>query len=721
MTRKRQPSSGSRGRIGAPGTTRERNTETPRASGGRLQAENEELGLRLREAEETIHAIRSGGVDAFVVEEMQGRRVYTLEGADRPYRILVEHMQQGALTLDAGGVIIYSNLRLADLLGVPHEKLIGAALGAFVPRREHAVYDDLLRAGLIGTSQGEVDLLRADGARVPVFLTLNALPADTGAAVGVLVTDLTAQKHRETLDAAHTAVRDSEERYRTLVKQVQDYAIFRTDTEGRATTWNEGVRRVLGFEEDEFVGVDLEPAIFTPEDVQNGVAQAELRTAAREGSASNDRWMRRKDGTRFFAFGVTTALRDETGALLGFSKVMRDQTDRKRLEDELRRVAAALSDMNRRKDEFLATLAHELRNPLAPIRTSLEIMHLAADKSGVIEQALQVADRQLQQMVRLVDDLLDVARITHNRIALQVQRVDVTTLVQNAVESNQPLLQTAGHKLNVSLPPEKLWLDADPARISQILSNLLNNAAKYTNAGGQIWLTVERDDDEAVIRVRDTGIGIPSDMLPAIFEMFTQVAGSLERPSGGLGIGLTLVKELVEMHGGTVAVSSEGLGRGSEFVVRLPAAPNVRESDRAEKGLPHEALPRSRILVVDDNVDAAQSLAMLLQMMGHDVAVAHDGHAALDAARASVPDLVLLDIGLPGMNGYEVARKLRALPKVRDALLVAVTGWGQEQDRQRAYDAGFDHHLTKPTDLTALEKILALPRDRGSASRPLTT
>jgi PAS domain S-box-containing protein len=656
----------------------------------KLREENEELRRRLEEVEETLHAIRSGSIDGFLMED--GKRIYTLEGADRPYRLLIERMQQGAITLDAGGTIIYANHSFASLIGVSPEKLIGTELRDFIDSAEHSAYENMLAAVSNGIGQGEIHLLTADKKPLPVSLALHSLPQDNGVIIGVLVTDM----------------RETEERYRTLVEQVKDYAIFRTDTAGRPTTWNEGVKRVLGFEQDEFLDRDIVPLIFTPEDVRDGVAQRELNDAETKGAASDDRWMQRKDGSRFFAFGVTNALRDKTGRLLGFTKLMRDQTDRKRLEDELRQVAAELSDTNRRKDEFLAILSHELRNPLAPIHHSLQIIRRAGDDTEMIEQARQVAERQTQQLVRLVDDLLDVARITRSKIKLRRQRVDLATIVQSAMETNRTLVLTAGHELTVALPSNKVWLDADPTRLAQVLANLLNNAVKYTREPGHIWFTAEQDGAEVVIRIRDTGIGIAASMLPHIFDMFTQVDNTLERSQGGLGIGLTLVRRLIEMHGGSVEAASAGLGHGSEFIVRLPVAPEREDVDQTKvENVRHPTFPAHRILVVDDNVDAASGFAQLLKMMGHDTHMAHDGPAALEAAKSYRPHIVLLDIGLPGMNGYEVARRLRAHTELQDMRLVAVTGWGQEEARRRAYEAGFDHHLTKPVDLVTLEKLLA--------------
>ncbi|AKJ27234.1 chemotaxis protein methyltransferase CheR [Caldimonas brevitalea] len=390
-----------------------------------------------------------------------------------------------------------------------------------------------------------------------------------------------------------------------------------------------------------------------------------------------------------------------------------DITERMRSEEELRRLYRELSDADRRKDEFLATLAHELRNPLAPIRNALEILRLKAPPDPETRWSRDVIDRQARHLTRLVDDLLDIARITRGKIELQQERVELTTIVQGALEAAQPLVQACGHQLTVSLPPQPVWLEADVTRLTQVFLNLLNNAAKYTPHGGQIWLTAEADDAMATVAIRDTGVGIAAEHLETVFEMFSQVDPVLERAQGGLGIGLALARGLVALHGGSIRAHSAGPGRGSEFVVRLPRSRGTTSQAAADEA--PAVAPRSapqRILVVDDNRDAAESLAVLLRLGGRDVALAHDGEAALQEVRRYAPDVVLLDIGMPGMSGYEVARRIRSRPRGQQVCLVALTGWGQEDDKQRALAAGFDAHLTKPVDAQTLEATLV-----GAATR----
>ncbi len=382
-----------------------------------------------------------------------------------------------------------------------------------------------------------------------------------------------------------------------------------------------------------------------------------------------------------------------------------DVTPLKQAEAELRTASKA-------KDEFLAMLAHELRNPLAPIRTAVHVLRLSGPDAPELERSRDLIERQVVHLTRLVDDLLDVSRIGRGRLELRKSVVDLAAVVNQAVETARPLLEERRHTLTVSAEPGPLRVKADPARLQQVIGNLLTNAAKYTDAGGQVWLTVEQQEGEAVVRVQDTGRGIPPDMLARVFDLFTQVDASLDRAEGGLGIGLTLVRSLVEMHGGTAEALSEGPGQGSEFVVRLPVLVEEPEPAReAPPGRPQAAAgPSRRVLVVDDNRDAADSLAILLRLTGHEVRTAYDGPAALREARAWRPEVVLLDIGLPGMSGHEVARRLREERPAEELLIVALTGYGQEEDRRRSQEAGFDLHFVKPVDPNALRDLLAFPQ-----------
>jgi PAS domain S-box-containing protein len=404
-----------------------------------------------------------------------------------------------------------------------------------------------------------------------------------------------------------------------------------------------------------------------------------------------------------------------TGEVL-FTQALADvlgvAAERKRLEGELRLRVGELAETGRRKDEFLAMLAHELRNPLAPIQNAVETLHMRTGGDPVADRMNELLTRQVGQMVRLIDDLLDVSRITTGKITLRRERVALADLMGRAVESARPLLDARRHDLVTALPPDPIFLDADPTRLVQVLGNLLNNAAKYTEEGGRVGLAARREGGEAVVSVTDTGTGISAEMLPQVFDLFTQVDCTLDRSQGGLGIGLTLVRRLVELHGGTVRAFSAGPGRGSEFVVRLPVAPEPapRTGGVVPRATPAASAVPQHILIVDDNVDSADSLATVLGLKGHRTWTAYDGPAALDAARAHRPGFVLLDIGLPRMDGYEVARRLRQAPDLRGAVLVAMTGYGQDEDRRKGQEAGFDYHLVKPVDLTELAKILAQGR-----------
>jgi PAS domain S-box-containing protein len=417
--------------------------------------------------------------------------------------------------------------------------------------------------------------------------------------------------------------------------------------------------------------------------------------------------------------GVLTFIAAESGRRYADAHLAtaQDLADRAAIAVENAQLYRELRDADQRKDEFLATLAHELRNPLAPIRNGLQVLRLAGAGGKMVDEARSMMERQLTQMVRLVDDLLDVSRITRNKLELRKERVTLAAAVHSAVETSRPLMEQAGHTFSLSLPPEPVYLDADLTRVAQVFSNLLNNAAKYTGQGGRISLAAELCGGEVVVRVRDNGLGIPSEALTRIFEMFSQVDRNMERAQGGLGIGLTLVRRLVEMHGGMVGVHSEGPGRGSEFVVRLP----ILQTDEPTPVSPHENLAatgKRRILIVDDNRDAATSLGMMLRLMGNETHTANDGLAAIEAAESFRPDLILLDIGLPKMNGYDACRVIRQQPWSNGMIIVALTGWGQEGDRLRSAQAGFDHHLVKPVELDTLAKLLANSVDRPFRAGP---
>src|SRR5262249_7430862 len=390
-------------------------------------------------------------------------------------------------------------------------------------------------------------------------------------------------------------------------------------------------------------------------------------------------------------------IRSPRDQVAGAVLVFRDVTERKQAE-------AALVEESRRKDEFLAMLAHELRNPLAAIANAVHLL-LRPGAEHLVDWCKEIIDRQVKHLARLVDDLLDVSRVTRGKIHLQVQRVDLAGLVRSAIAAVRPLIEERKHDLRVRIEPERIAMEADPTRLEQILVNLLTNASKYTESGGRIELAARREAGRVLIQVRDTGIGIAPELLPRVFDLFSQGDRTLARSEGGLGIGLTMVSKLVEMHGGTVRVDSSGPGRGSTFTVDLPA---LIEEPSTQPASPAQAEPpaRTRVLIVDDNVDLTQSLARLLRLLGHDVETAYDGPAGIEAARGFRPRFILLDIGLPSLDGYQVVGQLRRDEATKQATIIAITGYGQEEDRQRALSAGFDHHLAKPVDHNTLISLL---------------
>jgi two-component system CheB/CheR fusion protein len=413
----------------------------------------------------------------------------------------------------------------------------------------------------------------------------------------------------------------------------------------------------------------------------------------------------RGDGRTVFVQNDVEPLFDTQGDVYGCISVCVDVTDRKLAESSLR-------DADRRKDEFLATLSHELRNPLAPIRTALEVMRLAHDSPELVEKARTTMERQLLHLVRITDDLLDIARITRNKVELRRERIDVRTVLQSAIEATRPFIDERLHALAVDLPRLPIWLDADFTRLAQVFANLLNNAAKYTNIGGLIRINAVENSGWVTVTVTDSGAGIEPELLPSVFEMFTQLQAHRDRTHGGLGIGLTLARRLVELHGGAIEAHSEGPGRGCSFVVRLPVAASSA-GERTSRQPVGGSSPGCRILVAEDNADAAEMMRLMLEVKGHDVRVAVDGVQALALAQTFGPQVAFLDIGMPRMDGYEAARRIRELLGNR-VMLVALTGWGQDEDKRRSRAAGFDHHLTKPPEPELLDQLIEACRsNRG--------
>src|SRR6267142_1558359 len=441
------------------------------------------------------------------------------------------------------------------------------------------------------------------------------------------------------------------------IVESSDDAIISKTLDGIITSWNGGAQRLFGYTPGEAIGRPIDISV------------------------------------------TISPVRNEAGTVIGASKVARDISQQKHMRRELQ-------EADTRKNEFLALLAHELRNPLGPIRHAVKILRARTPSQEELQWATGIIDRQTEHMTRLVDDLLDVSRISRGTIELRRERVDVAAMLKAAVEASAALIERSRHQLTVSFPTEPVYVDGDLTRLTQVVANLLDNAAKYTDPGGRIWLSGERDGDSAVITVKDSGIGIPSDVLPRIFDMFTQAGMSVDRAQGGLGVGLSLVERLVKLHGGSVTAYSGGLGKGSQFTVRLPALQRQPAQER-RAAIQVETVNHCRILVVDDNQDSVDSLAMLLRVLGHEVKTAGDGETALTAAEEFRPDVAILDIGLPRVTGYDLAKQIREKPWAKDVVLVALTGWGQEQHRKRSAEAGFNHHLTKPVEFDVLQQILA--------------
>ena len=493
---------------------------------------------------------------------------------------------------------------------------------------------------------------------------------------------------------AETLLRESEERFRLLIEGVKDYAIIMLDPNGYVTTWNAGAARINGYASEEILGQHFS-RFYTADDRAHGKPERLLAEARERGAVEDESWRVRKDGSLFWANVALTVLHAPNGELRGFAKVTRDMTERKQME--------ALEEAGRQTQQFLAMLGHELRNPLAPIRNAVGVMRMREIADPQVAYCRDLIERQVGQLVRLVDDLLDASRITTGTIGLHPEPLALAEVVARAVEASRPGIDERGHALVLDIASDPIVVVGDRTRLVQVIQNLLNNAAKFTPRAGRIVLALRRERHQGVIEVRDSGIGIAPELLPKVFDLFVQADGGLARTEGGLGVGLALALRIVEMHGGSIEGKSEGNGRGATFVVRLPllADQTATEPPRAHPGAIAPGHPRS-VLVVDDNRDAADSVAELLRLRGHRVMVAYDGPTALTTAAEHAPDVVLLDIGLPGMDGYEVGVRLREGAATRTALILALTGYGQTEDRRRSEAARFDGHLVKPVDIETL-------------------
>jgi PAS domain S-box-containing protein len=623
-----------------------------------------------------------------------------LRASEQRYRDLLGAIPAGVVACDAAGTVVFYNACAAQLCGGPP----GEATSCWGPDacagngHDLANFTAPLHAVLAGGEpvvDRELTIERPDGSRIDVLLNITPLRDHAGAVTGAvnIVQDITARKRVE------TALRASELRFRTLADTVP-VLIWQNDEQGRNVYVNQYYLDFTGLGLDDVMGVRWHDLVH-PDDAPGYIADYMDAVRTRRPWRNLDR-VRRRDGQWRWFDNYAQPLFAPDGAYAGHVGASLDITDAVLAEQ-------ALKETDRRKDEFLAVLAHELRNPLAPISNAVHLLR-HPDGRRRADRLVEMLGRQVRQMIKLVDDLLEISRITRDKIELDPQPLLVADVVHAAVETSRPLIDQHHHQLDVHLPDAPLTVHADSVRITQVLANLLNNAAKYTDQGGRIELDVRRAGPDVEIAVRDNGIGIPAGHLPEVFDMFTQAHRAAGRGQGGLGIGLAMVRSLVQMHGGTVEARSAGAGRGSEFLVRLPLAETHDADDDAGTAAGAAPLAGQRILVVDDNRDAADTLAMLLEADGAQARAVYDGQAALDALADLRPHTVLLDLGMPEMDGLEVARRIRADPAWAGVRIVALTGWGQESDRERTRGAGFDFHLTKPVDLDMLHAWLGTRR-----------
>jgi PAS domain S-box-containing protein len=637
-----------------------------------------------------------------------------LQRSERHLRMALKAARMVAFELEPASARLTVTENVAQVMGLPVE---GTALDVSralklvhlddLPRVQAALQDATqrdqpfsLQVRIVRPDTGQLQWMEAFG------YPLRDEAEDQLHIVGVALDSTERKRAEETL-------RDSEQRFRTMA-EAAPVLIWMSDASGECTYANRLWQTYSGLDAGEGPGAAWLD-VFHAED-RPRFAESLKGAIARGAAFTIECRLRRADGAERWSL-VTAAPRfDQDGTLLGHIGSILDIEDRKVLENDLRKLAANLSQAHRRKDEFLATLAHELRNPLAPLRNGLEILRLQQHRGdGQAESVQGMMDRQLRQLVRLVDDLLDVSRITGDKLELRREPVSMGRIIGNAVETSRPHLDAGRHDVRISMPSDPASVMADETRLGQVFANLLHNATKFSERGRPIWIDVEQDAEWVTARVRDEGVGIPPALLSDVFDLFTQGDRSLERAQGGLGIGLTLVKRLVEMHNGTVEARSEGLGKGTEFVVRIPVHhEEVPEGDLASGANRAAGDSSLLILVADDNPDSATSLAMMLRLNGHDVRTANDGLQAVELAEATRPHVILLDLGMPLLNGYEACRRIRHRAWARDTSLIALTGWGQERDRRLSSEAGFDHHLVKPVDPAALERLLA------SLARPMS-
>jgi len=653
--------------------------------------------LTLEEFEDTIEEILSAVADAMRTASPQQLRGVIERGPSHG----IDRFVQKQSLLD-----LFEELRiLRGVVVLEIAEQLQRPLNVLEATTFHAIFDIVIQQAAMALVQKQNELLLASNA---TMVEMNEQLVVSGVRQNEM-----AGKAQE----AEAAMRESEEQYRTLF-DLGPVAIYSCDAAGVIQTFNRRAAELWGREpaqgdtDERFCGSFrmLRPdGTFMPHEQ---CPMAEVLSGKITEVRDAEVLIERPDHSRITVLVNIRPLKNHDGEVRGAINCFSDITQRSLLEQKTKEQAQSLADLHRRKDEFLAMLSHELRNPLSPIQNAVHLLRLQRDRTPLQVEAHGMIDRQVRQLARLVDDLLEVSRITSGRIHLQEDRVDLRAIVDRAIETTQPQASQKDQAVTKSLPAEPVWVYGDPVRLEQVVVNLLNNASKYTDRAGDIWVELRVEEDEAVLRVRDTGVGIAPELLPRIFDLFTQADKSLDRSQGGLGIGLALVQSLVTMHHGRVEAKSSP-GQGSEFIVTLPVMLSPDVPTVQPTGIEKRPGPSLKVLVVDDNVDAAKGVAMLLRAFGHDAHLAHDGAGALQAALEYVPQVVLLDIGLPIVSGYEVAKWIRQEPSLKSVVLIALTGYGQKSDRQLTQQAGFDHHLVKPADFAQIESILSAVAEKA--------
>ena len=636
---------------------------------------------------------------AKVTRDLTERRNHdeALRQSEERFRTLVEGVRDYAIfMLDPHGFVTTWNAGARFIKGYEAHEIVGSHFSRFYPAdsiKSGLPERELRGATMEGRFEDEGWRIRKDGSRFWANVVITAMRDASGALIGFskITRNLTVRRSHE------DELRLSEERFRLLVDGVTEYAIIMLDNEGFVSSWNVGAERIQGYRASEVLGKHVSH-FYPSEDILANKPWQHLAVARDSGRVKDEGWRVRHDGTLFWANTVMTALRDSEDRPYGFAKVTQDLTQR--------RHAETLADTAQRMHEFIAMLAHELRNPLAPIRNAVTLMGRKGLNDPTLESMRQTIERQTTQLTRLLDELLDVNRIARGEFAIQKELVDLQDVLMRSIETSRPLIDAQGHRLHLAVPQGAVPVLGDSLRLTQVLVNILNNAAKYTPEGGDIWLTVTVRSADVEVRVRDNGRGLQRAMLDRVFDLFVQADPHSGGALGGLGVGLALVRRVVELHGGNVQARSEGIGRGSEFIVRLPLAIQKPRLVAHAENIEQEPVLRLRVLIVDDNRDSADTLHQLLESLGQDVVSVYDGASAIAALETFRPDLIMLDIGMPHMSGYDVAQRISGKTGGPRPILMAITGWGQEADKQRARDTGFDYHFVKPIGEEALRNVL---------------